>query len=172
MAYAIVSDVAALCPEILQGEADFGSSTSPTSAEVERLLSAGCSILESHLKSWGYSPPPGSDSAVWGWLKHLNALYAAAMIELSRMNVSLSPEERTRAEYLNNQFWEELDRLRKLDLTDSGMSRSSKGPLYAGGISQSDKDSFDLDTDRVPPRFGRGQFAFPGTIRPSHISAS
>jgi len=172
MAYASASDVAALTPQLLGGEANFGPSTSPTDTEVETWLSTGCGILEGHLESWGYDPPPGSATAAWSFLKHLNALYAAAQAELSRMNVSLSPEERTRAEYLDERFWNELERLRKMDLSAMGLSKNATRVLYAGGISESDKNTWDEDTDRVPPRFRRGQFAYPGTIRSWTITAS
>lgn len=172
MAYASTSDVAALCPQLLGGEANFSPSTSPTDAEVEAWLSAGCGILEAHLESWGYDPPPGSSTAVWSFLGHLNALYAAAQAELSRMNVSLSPEERTRAEFLEDRFWQDLNRLRSLDLSAMGLSKGADRVLYTGGISQTEKDSWDEDPDRVPPRFRRGQFAFPGTIRAWTTSAS
>lgn len=172
MAYASTSDVAALCPQLLGGEANFGPSTSPTDTQVDTWLSTGCGVLESHLSSWGYDPPPGSDTSAWAYLRYLNAVYAAAMAELSLMNVSLSPEERTRAEYLRDLFWNELERLRALDLSSLGLTKSSRRVIYAGGVSQTEKDSWDEDTDRVPPRFRRGQFAFPGTIRPWTTTAS
>ena len=35
--------------------------------------------------------------------------------------------------------------------------------VYAGGISVSDKDSIESDTDRVTPAFTRGMMSYPGT---------
>jgi len=172
MAYASTSNVAALCATLLEGEADFSASTSPTSAQVESFLSSGCGLIEGILIDLGYDPPPASTTIAYSILSHLNAIYGAAMAELSLMNTSLTPEERTRAEYLESLFWREVERLKGMDLSSMGLTRASRGVLYAGGISQSDKHSYDKDTDRVEPRFRRGQFAFPETIRAWEITAS
>ena len=39
---------------------------------------------------------------------------------------------------------------------------SALGKLYVGGISIDDKETHEDDTDRVPGRFVRGMFKFPG----------
>ena len=44
-----------------------------------------------------------------------------------------------------------------MQLENRGMARGGAIP-YAGGISQSDKDTQVQDTDRVPPNFNRGEF--------------
>ena len=51
------------------------------------------------------------------------------------------------------------------DNLEKGLSRRSGGAsgIYAGGISRSDKQSEEADTDRVDPGFERQQFDHPGT---------
>ena len=111
-------------------------------------------------------------AAVYDWLENLNALYAAAMAETSRTNITLGPGERTRGRVMLEQFWNELKMLVTLDLTSMGVSRSTAGTLYTGGISESVKETYEEDSDRVSPKFIKGMFDFPGTIRPGADSAS
>ncbi len=49
---------------------------------------------------------------------------------------------------------------------EKGLSRRAGGSdgIYAGGISISDKESEESDTDRVDPGFERNQFDNPGTL--------
>lgn len=66
-------------------------------------------------------------------------------------------------------FWDQLDRLvnGKLgDLTLAGLSRSSLGTLYAGGVSVAAKQSYESMTDRVKPKFAKDMFEFPGVVDP------
>lgn len=172
MAYASASDVAVLCQNLLSGASNFSTSSSPTSSAVEAWLSSGCAVIETTLAGWGYEVPPASTTAVYVWLRDLNALFAAARAELSRTNITLTPGERTRGQLIEEMFWQGLAQLQQQDLTRAGLSRSQYGELYVGGISIDEKASWEADTDRVVPRFKREQFAFPGTVRPSGISAS
>jgi hypothetical protein len=135
-------------------------------------MSSGCSVIESFLGSLDYDMPAGAGAAVYKWLTDLNALYAAARVELSRTNISVGPGERTRGQIFDSMFWRDLKGLGEIDLTTAGLTRRTGGQLYVGGTSQDEKDTWDTDTDRVPPRFRRGQFDFPGTERPSFIAAS
>jgi len=176
MAYAAASDVAALCKNILAGASNFSAATCPTLDAVEEWLSSGCAVIETHLRAHGYQ---GADlgTAAYGWLGDLNALYAAARVELSRTNLSLAPGERTRGQVFDEMFWRGLNRLSDLlegDMTEAGLVRSGTAPeLYVGGVSESDKLTWDTDTDRVRPRFYRGMLGFPGTaLYESTTSAS
>ena len=172
-AYSSASDVSALCQNIINTEDGFTTSTSPTLTEVNSWLTSGCAIIESRLSSAGYSVPPSATTAVYGWLAELNTNYAVSRAEMSRTNIILGMGERTRGQLFEKAFWEGLDRLLKMDLSIAGLTKSNDAVLYAGGISISDKDIYDSDTDRVPGRFRRGQFDFPGTIRAGDtISAS
>jgi hypothetical protein len=81
------------------------------------------------------------------------------------MTARVAATERTRSQMFMDQFNNGLDALVAMDLSRAGVSSQSR--LYAGGISQSNKDAVAADTDRVPSRFNRGQFRHAGTQRPS-----
>ncbi len=172
MAYTSSCVVAALTQNLLSGASDFSASSSPTSTAVGNWLTAGCTVINSYLSSKKYDVPVASTAGAYSWLENLNALYAAAMAEQSRTNVTLSPGERTRGRVMLDQFWTELKMLAGMDLTSMGMTRSSDGALYVGGISQTEKETYEDDTDRIAPKFTKGMFDFPGTIRPSGTTAS
>ena len=172
MAYSSASDVAALCQNILSGASNFSNSSSPTADAVSGWLSSGCAVINTYLSGHRYATPVASTAAVYSWLSNLNSLYSAAEVEMSRTNITLAPGERTRGRVMLEQFWDELRKLVAMDLTLAGVSRSSVGVMYVGGISEADKETYEDDTDRVTPRFRRGQFDFPGTIRSSGTSGS
>lgn len=172
MSYSTASHVASLTQNILSGASNFSTSSSPTIDAVNNWLSTGCSIIETYLSSKKYEMPVASTAAVYSWLENLNALYAAGMAEMSRSNVTLGPGERTRGQAMIQQFWDELKLLSSMDLTTMGVSRLSDGKLYAGGISISDKQTYESNSDRTAPRFHREQFRFSGTIAPTTSTAS
>ena len=172
MAYTSSSTVAALCVNILSGASDFSASSSPTSTAVDGWISSGCSVIDTYLSSKKYDVPIPSGAAAYSWLTNLNTLYAAALVETSRTNITLGPGERTRGRVMLEQFWDELKMLVSMDLTSMGVTRSSKGSLYVGGISEADKDTYEDDSDRVAPRFERGMLDFPGTLKPTKSAAS
>jgi len=173
MAYASASDVASLCRN-LRGSAGsiFTTETDPTLASVDVWLISGCAVLETQLAAHGYSTPVASTAAAYGWMTNLNALYGAARAEMSMTTDGMRVGERTRGQVFEKMFWDELKMMLKMDLTFAGISRSSTGTLYVGGISETEKDSYESDSDRVDPRFHRGIGAFPGTIRPDATTAS
>lgn len=167
-AYAAASDVAGMCRNLLGPATAFSSSTSPTLATVNTYLSSGCGILESTLQNKGYTVPVAVGTAARDWLQNLNMLYAAGMSELTRVNITLTPGERTRGQVLLDYFWKQLDKFVALDLTTMGVTRgSTKGTLFVGGTSKASKDTYDTATDRVAPRFARGQFTTSGALTPT-----
>lgn len=170
MAYASASDVSAFCQNLLNSEDNFTSSTCPTLTEVNVFLSSGCSIIETTLASKGYSIPVLSSATAYDWIKQLNTFYAVAQAEMSRTNVITGPGERTRSQQFSTMFESGLDRLVQMDLTVMGVTRSEAGVMYAGGTKVSEKEDWDADTDRVKPRFRRGQFASPGTLRSDEVA--
>ena len=168
MSYGAASDVAAYTPELLGDSDNFTKSTLPTKSVVERFLSAGCSLIEGRLKAHGYSVPVDGNAAVYDFVKDLEVLYAAGRAEMVRMSSRIAPGERSRSQLFMDQFNTGMDQLMKMDLDRAGVGYTS--PLYAGGISQSDKDSYEDDSDRVPSRFKRGQFRHSGTTRPAGVT--
>lgn len=172
MAYGNALGVARLCRNILGDSSNFTTSTSPALIDVNDWLSSGCSIIESTISSLGYTVPVTPSQYCHGLLEQLNELYAAAWVEMSRTNVRLGPGERTRGQVFLEEFYGGLDRLGKMNLASLGLSATVSAPIYAGGISQSDKDTVVDDTDRVEPRFKRGQFQDPGVLWPSDTQTS
>lgn len=173
MAYSEPGHVAALCMNLLSGGSTaFSTSSCPTLSNVQTWLSSGCAVIEGYLSGHRYSMPVASTAGAYSWLTNLNTLYAAAMAQSSRQSATIMPGERTVGRVYMDQFWSELKILAGLDLTTMGVTRSTVGKLYAGGISLSDKELYEDDTDRTPPKFAKGMFDFPGTIRPTVSTAS
>lgn len=172
-AYAAASNVAGLCKNILGPERVFSTSTCPNKASVDAWLSSGCAVIETYLGGAMYDVPVASGTVAYDWIRDLNALYGAAMVEMSRTNVTLAPGERTRSQIMWEWFWDQLEKIMESDLTYAGATRSSTGgKIYAGGISIADKQTYESDSDRVIPRFGRGMHDFPGTLKPSISTGS
>lgn len=167
-AYAAASDVAGMCRNLLGPATMFGASTSPTLATVNTYLSSGCGILESTLQNKGYTVPVAVGTAARDWLQNLNMLYAAGMSELTRVNITLTPGERTRGQVLLEYFWKQLNYFTSLNLASMGVTRSATvGTLFVGGTSKTSKDSYNANSDRVAPRFARGMFTTTGALAPT-----
>jgi hypothetical protein len=166
MGYSSASDVASYTGNILAGQKTFTISTCPNLTQVNSWISSGCAVIESTLKDVGYGLPVPVSSEAYQWLKDLNALYAAARVEMYRTNLTLQPGERTRGQVFDEMFWDQLKKLKEIDLSLLGVSRASAGKLFVGGISVASKQTYEDDSDRVGPRFNRGMFDFEGTIQP------
>ncbi len=160
--YASASDVAIMCQNLLGSASTFSTSTSPALVSVTQWIAGGDAIINSHLASWRYATPAPSTATAYSWLVDLNALYAAARAEMTRTNITLSMGERTRGQVLAKDFWDQLSSLRSLDLTLMGLTRTTTGGLWTGGISLTDKDEAQSDSDKLQPRFRRGQFQLDG----------
>ena len=163
MTYATVADVELYAP----GTGDSGTYTTdtrPTRAQVEGFLARGYARINTALVAAGYGIPVASTATVYDEIVDLEALFAAARVELTRLSSRYSAEERTRGGVLMQEFKESLTELLGNDLTQVGLLHTSF--LYIGGVSESDKEVVEDDTDRVTPRFSRGQFRHAGTTRP------
>lgn len=163
MSYAAASNVADYTPGLLD-DGNFTSTTMPSKAAVESFLSSGCAIIESKLQARGYSIPVPGNSVIYTRVKQLETWYGAAEAESVRMTARVAVTERTRAQFFATKFEKGLDKLLDEDLSRAGLSHTSKA--YAGGISRSDKDAVEADTDRVAPRFERDQFRHEGAESP------
>jgi len=164
MTYGSASGVAANVPNLVGEEGTFTKTTIPTDTQVERWLAAGYALINGDLAGRGYSTPVPATATVYSLVVDLEELYAAARAESARMSARIGPDERTRGQMLMQQFKDGLKALLAMDLSRAGLTHTGK--LYAGGISQSDKDSYNADTDRVQPRFKRGMWRMPDTTRP------
>lgn len=155
-AYASPSDVGALCHNLIGSASNFDTSTSPTLTQVNAWLSSGCSLINSILGTRGYGAIPAT-SAAYEFARDANAQYAAQRAEQSRINARIAPGERTRADKFKQGFDDAMKELRAMDLSMLGVSVTTTS-VYAGGISDADRDSVESNTDRVAPRFVRGMF--------------
>lgn len=173
MTYASASDVAALTKNLVSGASVYATSTSPTLSQVNVWLMTGCAVINTRLAVLGYDAIPVT-SAAYGLAQQAEACYGAWMAERSRTNPRTGDEESTRAamfrsdfEFLMKQLEGAIDRLGVPFL-----SRASTARVYAGGISRSDKSSRESDSDRVSPRFARGQFDNPESLRPDSVTSA
>ncbi len=167
MTYSSASDAALYCPEIIGSGAEFDDETKPERTQVERYLTKGYGYINSRLAQAGYNTPVTSTATAYDALTDIEALYVASQVQLARMSSRIGPEERTKSQVLWDRFNFMLDGLLKQDLTRAGLTRRSGATLYAGGISHSDKDSYEDDSDRVEPRFKREQFRRGGVDLPA-----
>ena len=156
MSYASASDVGALCRNLIGSASGFDTSTSPNGTQVAAWLSSGCALINSVLGTRGYGAIP-TTSAAYDFARDANALYAAWRAESSRINARVSPGERTRSDKFKQDFNDAIGELKSMDLSRLGVSVANS-QVYAGGISVSDRDSVEDDTDRVTPRMRRGMF--------------
>jgi len=178
MGYCDTTHVAALCSQIVSGSADFGTNTNPTKAQVQFWISSGCALLDTVTKGKGYAPPASTNS-IYDLYRNINALYAAWMSEKKRTVDQTAPGSKTRAQ----QFYDDLrfhfqllfgdDSFSALDLASAGLAVINTVGPWAGNTSVSDVETAELDTDRVQPRFTRGQMSHgAGTLLPSKVSST
>lgn len=167
MTYASASDVGLYCPEIIGANSEFSDATDPTRVQVERWLDKGYSRINTAFAGHGYATPVQSSATVYDAVVDLEALYAAARAQFARMSSRLAATERAKGQIYLKQFNDELTALFAQDLTRAGVARASGGKLWMGGISESDKDSYEDDADRVKPRFKRDQFRASGAELPN-----
>lgn len=172
MAYSSASGVSVWTKNILGPNKVFTQSTCPTLQQVNGFLSSGCSVLEIHLTSRGYAIPVASTAIAYGWIRDLEELWGAAHVEFSRTVTTLAPGETTRGQVFTELFWDQLDRISKLDLSGAGVSVAAGGRIYVGGISRTEKQVFESNSDMVGARFYRGLGRFPGAIDPTVNTAS
>ena len=173
MAYSTCSRVAALIPNILNSASDFNNlpaNVVPGSAALISFMSSGCALINTRLAGMGYSTPVGSGNAVYDFLADIEANYAAYRAEMARGSPRTAAGERTRADAFRRAFTDGLDMLGTMDLSRSSVAKTEA--WYVGGISESEKQSVESNTDRVTPRFSRGLFGNPNAHSTPNSSAS
>lgn len=156
MTYSSASHVFSWCRDILSGSTAFSASTAPTSTDVARWESAGYSRINRSLVAKGYSTPAPAAATCYDELVELEALYAAAMAHTTRNIQQTSSGATTKGAQLMAQFRDGLKDLLSSDLSLAGLSLGTAPVLYAGGISISDKEVDEADSDLVKPSFYRG----------------
>lgn len=155
MAYCTTCDVYGLVPGLVKPASAFDTTTCPTLAQVTTWVTAGSSAIDTQLASNGYGAIPATSSA-YGLAGQANALFGAWFAERSRINARISADERTRADMFKRDYEALMEYLVGMDLAMAGVPIIRSAQPYAGGISDSDKDTQAADTDRTEPRFTRG----------------
>lgn len=138
--------------------ANMGADVVPASAALKDYQSAGSSLINSRLNALGYAAPAGSSAEIYPFLGQLEVFFIVWQAEAARSSPRTATGERTRADMFRKMFQDGLDLLGTMDLSRSGLSLESTADWYIGGISVSEKSAVESDTDRIPTRFGRGQF--------------
>jgi len=165
--YSAASNVAMLCRNILGPADNFSASTVPALVDVERWLSSGCGIIHTRLSSLRYVVPIAEGTSLYDMISEANTLYGVSKTEMSRMNITVLPGERTRGMVFLAEFNDMMKSLATLDLSAIGGVKDSEGrpTLYTGGINQSEKEV--RSQGKIAPRFARGMWKTPGTLTPS-----
>ncbi len=166
-AYSSCVRVAALIPNLLNSASDFDnlSVCTPGSAQLINWMSAGCALIEAKIGGMGYTTPIGAANTIFDYLADLEATYTAYRAESARSSPRVAAGERTRAQQFKRDFDSGLDDISDMDLTRLGITYTGK--FYIGGISETEKETQESNTDRVPSRIKRGQFETGQVPQPS-----
>ena len=128
MSYGSVSGVAALVPVA----APFGTSSTPTSAQVTEWLAQGSARIDRALSSAGYSVPVAATATVYAELTALANLYGAAHVLTARGLDSANGEAESRSDVWLTRFGNELASLAASDLSALGVSSATTTGVNAG----------------------------------------
>jgi hypothetical protein len=143
----------------------FDTSSTPTLAQVETFLTMGSGEIALKLVSNGYSQAQ-TESDTLTVLERFNVMAAAELIELSRPTAGGVFTESEPVSRLNafSSWRRQLDMLIKSNgLSALGANRTGTGQT-TGGISISDKEIIETDTDFEPLIFGKDRFQHPETV--------
>ena len=169
--------VEALCKH-LTSSGSFSASTQPTSTEVADWLTEGWRQINGVVLGYGYevpSAPASMDADLRGALQKFNIWWACAQAEYSQPSAGFSEGQGNRGDMFMEMFWGSLDGMppqgiRRVVSSDAFQrlgatkTRELSSGLSAGGVSVSDKQTIETDTDMEQYAFRRGQFDNPGAL--------
>ncbi len=160
----VLSEVQAL-ERHLTDSGRFSTDTTPTLSDVETFITDTYYEIGTKLLDYGYAQTQ-TDADVLGVLQHFNALGACAKVELTQPSVGYKAGENTRYDRFYKEF-EKVDKMIKspaFERMGATKSYALSAGLSAGGISISDKETIETDTDHEPYFFSRDLQKHPGTI--------
>ncbi len=128
MSYGSVSGVSALVPTA----GTLGTSSTPTSAQVQEWLAQGSARIDRVLSGAGYSVPVDSAATVYAELEGLANLYGAAFVLSARGLDSANGEAENRSDTWLQRFDDTLKALAGTDLSALGVSSSTSTGVNAG----------------------------------------
>ncbi len=145
----------------------FGTATIPTLTQVETFLTRGKAELAAVLEKHGYSKTQ-TDADVLGVLEPLNVKAACYYVELTSPTAGYTSEGEPVGRLSSFRAWrkEAAELCTGRTLADLGATRTyeKSSGLSAGGISISDKETIEEDSDYEPLAFTRGLHEAPGDI--------
>jgi hypothetical protein len=131
-AYGTLAGVAALCKQRTE-EGDWSDSMGPSAAQVTSWLAKGYADLNVRMAQAGYGVPVTDVTIVaYDMLRHLNDLYAAAMVEIAWDTATGSAEEETRGDRFLREYKQGIANLLEGDATVIGLSLSGSAPTRRG----------------------------------------
>ncbi len=159
-----INEVLAMERHLASDNGLFSASTIPSLSQVEEFITDTYYDIGTKLMAYGYSNIQ-TDADVIGALQHYNALGACAKVELTQPSVGYKAGENTRYDRFYIEF-EKVDKLiQSQGFERMGATRSYElsAGLSAGGISISDKETIEDDSDHPAYFFTRDSMKNVGT---------
>ncbi len=138
----------------LTSSGTFDVNSVPTLTEVEDFITDTYYELATKLLDYGYSMTQ-TDADILGTLQHYNALGACAKVELTQPSVGFKAGENTRYDRFYKEFSKVDTLIKSPAFQRMGATKSYElsAGLSAGGISISDKQDIEDDSDAEPYLF-------------------
>lgn len=166
MSYSTCAMVGGRIPNLINGASDIENTCDPklvpASATIVTFMSGGCALIQAKINAMGFAAPDAG-GLLTDWFGDIEADYAAWRAELSRSSPRTAKGERSRADDFRKAYEAALRSLDKMDLGMLGFTRleAQGSGWYVGGVSVSDKEAVESNSDRVAPAITRDGFANP-----------
>jgi len=131
-------------------------------------LTTNLNQLRNLIQDVSSTAPEFQDAEIDFYNDQSSSIYSAAMLASNVLSMKYAQEvDKTvgklkLAASKKSEHYKDMASEFKLMAEEKGSQQ-----LYAGGISISDKDTVEADTDRVEPDFSKGMFDFEGTVTDS-----
>ena len=149
----------------LTDSGSFGTATVPTLTQIEEFITDSYYELGTYLTDYGYNRIQAGTNIV-GILQHYNALGACAKIELTQASVGYKSGENTRYDRFYTEFMKVKGLIQSPAFERMGATKgwALSAGISAGGVSISDKEDIETDTDFEPYMFEKDLHRHPGSI--------
>jgi hypothetical protein len=161
--YGTVAEVLAYTQHLLESEADFGPSTVPTKAQIEKFIDRTSGILNTVIAGEGFTPSAvTANSTAKLALDDYVTTKAARMVELTQPGTGYSAEEGSRLAGFDSMLEDAQEYIKMLvkgwkELGISVTQASSTGLFYTAYDKHSERAD-PTDTGMEQPKIRRGQF--------------
>ncbi|MFW9991899.1 MAG: hypothetical protein ACFFD4_07545 [Candidatus Odinarchaeota archaeon] len=143
----------------------FDGSTNPTVDQVEKFITDTYDEIGLFLVEFGYAKTQ-TNQDVLGVLQYYNALGAACKCELTQPSVGYRANENTRYYEMKKMYMKVREIIQSVGFQRLGATRSweQSAALSAGGVSISDKEDIETDSDHEPYFFTRDLHRHPESV--------